>query len=125
MIGKDARFSIQLVGRWQAWLAAGAGVAAVAAICIALRGNFGPETASAQATGGRTPVQAAKARPVQAQAAARSTASAPAGPAPGARPVGSASAQPPAATPNQVLAVVNGEQITRAELGRECIRRYG
>ena len=25
----------------------------------------------------------------------------------------------------QVMAVVNGEQITRTELGRECIRRYG
>ena len=25
----------------------------------------------------------------------------------------------------QIMAVVNGEQITRTELGRECIRRYG
>jgi len=31
---------------------------------------------------------------------------------------------PPAST-LQVMAVVNGEQITRQELGRECLRRYG
>jgi parvulin-like peptidyl-prolyl isomerase len=34
-------------------------------------------------------------------------------------------ATPPPASTLQVMAVVNGEQITRTELGRECIRRYG
>src|SRR5262245_56008471 len=34
-------------------------------------------------------------------------------------------ASPPPANTLQVMAVVNGEQITRTELGRECIRRYG
>src|SRR5207244_2597875 len=34
------------------------------------------------------------------------------------------SAPPPSST-LQVMAVVNGEQITRTDLGRECIRRYG
>src|SRR4029453_17354374 len=32
---------------------------------------------------------------------------------------------PSAANTLQVLAKVNGEDITRTELGRECIRRYG
>jgi parvulin-like peptidyl-prolyl isomerase len=32
---------------------------------------------------------------------------------------------PPPASTLQVMAVVNGEQITRQDLGRECIRRYG
>ena len=31
----------------------------------------------------------------------------------------------PAGNTLQVMAVVNGEQITRTDLGRECIRRYG
>jgi parvulin-like peptidyl-prolyl isomerase len=31
----------------------------------------------------------------------------------------------PSASTLQVMAVINGEQITRVELGRECIRRYG
>lgn len=34
-------------------------------------------------------------------------------------------ASPPPVSTLQVMAVVNGEQITRQELGRECIRRYG
>lgn len=33
--------------------------------------------------------------------------------------------QPSSASALQVMAVVNGVQITRTELGRECIRRYG
>src|SRR6478736_441519 len=31
----------------------------------------------------------------------------------------------PASSTLQVMAIVNGEQVTRQELGRECIRRYG
>ena len=38
--------------------------------------------------------------------------------------VGKAPTLPPPST-LQVMAVINGEQITRTELGRECIRRYG
>lgn len=46
--------------------------------------------------------------------------------------VQTAAATAPAKTPGlppsstlQVMAIVNGEQVTRQELGRECIRRYG
>jgi hypothetical protein len=41
----------------------------------------------------------------------------------GARPLSGPAAQDTSKL--QVLAVVNGEQVTRTELGRECIRRYG
>jgi parvulin-like peptidyl-prolyl isomerase len=60
--------------------------------------------------------------------------SATARPAPAAAPAQAAASPPPGgvpATPRpdpstlQVMAVVNSEQITRTDLGRECIRRYG
>jgi len=41
----------------------------------------------------------------------------------GARPASSAAGDD--ASPSQVVANVNGRQITRAELGRECLRHYG
>lgn len=88
------------------------------------------------------PVQPGAARPAAAAPRPSLPTGAPATSQPGAgRPAGaaaaggSASALPAANTapstkkPNaatlQVMAVVNGQQITRADLGRECIRRYG
>ena len=61
--------------------------------------------------------------PRQARPAAPVTAR-PAAPAGAAAAAGQASATPKAAA-SQIAAVVNGEQISRTELGRECIRRYG
>lgn len=135
MIGKDARGLILLARRWQTWAASVAALAAVAAVCFAIRGNFGPHAASAQAPV-RQAAPATQARPVQGPTSARPAAGgAPAArqatpgavaPVSGTRPLGSASATKPAASATaQVMAVVNGEQITRTELGRECIRRYG
>lgn len=133
MIGKDARFSIRILGRWQAWLAAIAGVVGVAAIVFAVRG-VGPQPASAQAPVVRsgaagapqrpTSGGATTARPATGKPAAKPGALAPVVSATAAKPLGSASAQPDTSK-LQVMAVVNGEQITRTELGRECIRRYG
>jgi parvulin-like peptidyl-prolyl isomerase len=62
------------------------------------------------------------------QAPAANTAARPQAPAPaGVQPAGAVAKAPtaPPASTLQVLAVINGEQITRVELGRECIRRYG
>ncbi|MCI0358257.1 MAG: peptidylprolyl isomerase [Planctomycetaceae bacterium] len=72
------------------------------------------------------PRPAGPAAPITAQARPATPATArPAVPA-GAAAAGSATATPKTNTgPAQVMAVVNGEQITRADLGRECIRRYG
>ena len=136
MNGKETRSSIQIMGRWQAWLTAAGGVAIVAAACLAIRGAAGPEAASAQAPVVRPGAPGVQARPAQGTTTARP---APAGisagkagaPAPiisasGAKPLGSATATAQKDTSKlQVMAVVNGEQITRTELGRECIRRYG
>jgi parvulin-like peptidyl-prolyl isomerase len=63
--------------------------------------------------------------PIVTKAAAR--AAAPAAAPPGASAArGSASATPKTVNSSQqVMAVINGEQLTRADLGRECIRRYG
>ena len=131
MSGKEARNSVQFLRRWQAWLTMVAGIAVVAAAYLGYRGAFGPETAQAQAPVVRPGVQA---RPAQGAttarpapggiSATRAGAPAPIISASGARPLGSAAAQKDTSK-LQVMAVVNSEQITRTELGRECIRRYG
>jgi len=77
----------------------------------------------------QAPPARAKGAPITTRPAVPATArpaAAPAGavPAGASAASGSASATPKAAT-NQIAAVVNGEQITRTDLGRECIRRYG
>jgi len=91
--------------------------------------------AAAQAPAARPGAPTAKAAlrtsgpaaPITAQARPASPANAkPAAPAGAAAATGTASATPKTNTgPSQLMAVVNGEQITRADLGRECIRRYG
>ncbi len=84
------------------------GMISILAICWVVRHNWGTETASAE-----TRVQS------------------PPGPAPvaPASPASRPSASPPVATspspPLKIVATVNGEQITREELGRECLRHYG
>lgn len=133
MSGKEARKSIQIIGRWQAWLTAVAGVAVVAAGYWAYRGANGSTAAQAQAPVVRPGVQARPAQgPTTARPAPGGISAGKAGsPAPiisaaGAKPLGTATALAQKDTTKlQVMAVVNGEQITRTELGRECIRRYG
>lgn len=69
-----------------------------------LRSSFGPEAAEAQAPASGPPAAAAPARP------------------------GSANPTAPAPTPaqtQQVVALVGNEQITRDELARACLARYG
>lgn len=82
-------------------------------------------TATAQSPPTR-PAAQPNGAPITAQARPAAPATArPTVPAGAAAASGSASATPKAAAQNQIAAVVNGEQITRTELGRECIRRYG
>jgi parvulin-like peptidyl-prolyl isomerase len=70
--------------------------------------------------------QPASAAPVRGQQAAQQAATRPsANPAAPPATAGATGSKLPAATTLQVMAVINGEQITRTDLGRECIRRYG
>jgi parvulin-like peptidyl-prolyl isomerase len=120
-----------------------ASLAAVVAIVVAMRLSGGTQ-ASAQAPVIKAGSPGAPVRPGTSPAAIPSqpigaqpakTATVPSRPAPQSKPqaVQPASAakatpkpaSPPPASTLQVMAVVNGEQITRTELGRECIRRYG
>ncbi|HMC12494.1 MAG TPA: peptidylprolyl isomerase, partial [Pirellulaceae bacterium] len=119
-------------------------VTAVIAVGVAIRLAGVPQAAAqapvvrAGSPGAPTrPVNAPPQGPQQALPAATQQKPAPAGarpagpqslPAPQAVQPASAvtkAASPPASNTLQVMAVVNGEQITRQELGRECIRRYG
>ncbi len=82
-------------------------------------------SAVAQAPPARPGAAATKGGPITAQARPAAPATArPAAPAGAAAASATASATPKA-TANQIAAVVNGEQISRTELARECIRRYG
>ena len=121
----DGKYTIgtpRRASRAKAWLAGLATVALIAGICMAFRSNFGSQPASAQAPATRasapirsTPAQprTSAAAPVAQQAAPRTAAAA------------APSAQPKASADLKVFAVVNGEQVTRQELARECLRRYG
>ena len=117
MTGKDAaRWS----SAWKSWrkpLSAVLAAGLVVAVCLAARYVWGPASARAQsppagaasktkAKGANTPTR------VAAQPSAANASSAPASTAPGPQPTG-------------IVAVVNGQQVTRDELGRECLKRYG
>jgi parvulin-like peptidyl-prolyl isomerase len=110
----------------------------VIAVGVAIRLAEAP-AAHAQAPAMRPAIPAAQARPAAASPAGTQPTARPAQPAAG---VQRAAAAAPVAAPSaaatagkagnlpssallQVMAVVNGEQISRTELGRECIRRYG
>ncbi len=126
-------------GRAKAWGMTAASVALVAAVAVAIRWQGGAENASAQAPA--QPRYAPAARPQTNGAAAR-VADASAAPQRTsqaakmqAQATGSVGAPAPAATTSsvaplntkdlKVMAVVNGEQITRQQLGQECMRRFG
>lgn len=80
----------------------------VIGVCLAARALSGPSAATAQA-------------PVRQASPARTS------PAPVTRPAGSNTVANNAAQPQslKVMAVVNGQQITRQDLANECLRRYG
>ncbi len=102
MTRKDGRGRVPRVRKWTSRLCYAAGAVGLLAVCVYLRQISGPEPASAQAP-------------------ADATAAAPRAPA-----AGAPAKQPaaPAKTLN-VMAAVNGEQITRQELADACLQRYG
>jgi parvulin-like peptidyl-prolyl isomerase len=113
MTGKEAVRSNARRTNWKYFSALGT-VAAAVSLCVAARFVWGPATAGAQTAKSR--VQQASAttapvttvpKPVAASGGAPTTAAAPASQAPG------------------VVANVNGQQITRDDLARECLARYG
>lgn len=117
MDGKDT-CTPRRASRVKKWVVATATIASIAAVCLAFRANFGPQPANAQAPASRAAQVRPQAAPVARPAAATQpprTAAAPQAAAPTAQ----------AKAELKVLAVVNGEQLTRQELGRECLRRYG
>lgn len=139
MNGKDARSSAR-PGAWKQWIIGFIPGLALVAAAVVFRGANPPAEALAQAPAKSTPKRAASggpassmarpstpARPVAGPAAPqRSNASAGGAPS-GTSPVvrGTGAKTPPSVTTLSVVAVINGEQITKADLGRECLRRYG
>jgi parvulin-like peptidyl-prolyl isomerase len=138
MNGTDAQSpDTQAPGRFaraKAWWMTAASVALVAAVALAIRWQGGAGQASAQAPVQTRPAPAARPQGAATQAAptatsqsarmqAQSTAAAPAArPAP---PATTSSVAPLNTKDLKVMAVVNGEQITRQQLGQECMRRFG
>jgi parvulin-like peptidyl-prolyl isomerase len=129
MPGSDAQTNVARTPAAQPASKRGMGfvIAVVTVVCAvaAVRFSASPQ-ASAQAPVLRSgspgapqrPTTATQARPAnQLQPAAKQAAVQPA--------TAIKPAAPPSASTLQVMAVINGEQITRTELGRECIRRYG
>ena len=102
MTRKDGRGRAPRVRKWTSRLCYVMGAVVLLVVCIYLRHVWGPEAARAQA-------------PVETTPAAAST---PAPAAPTKQPAQSSE-------PLQVVAAVNGEQITRQELADECLLRYG
>jgi parvulin-like peptidyl-prolyl isomerase len=119
-----------------------ASLAALAVVGVAIRTSFGPGSANAQApqNGLRQAAPAARPATSTAQPGSAPIVSSPrpgaapasaaprtgAGPAANKAPAAVASKlTPPPVQTLQVMAVVNSEQITRTDLGRECVRRYG
>src|SRR5262245_37524767 len=154
MNGTDAQVQIKKSSasdaprRRPGWLWTLAGLVSVIAVCVGIR-LLGTPQAAAQApivrpgspTAPARPINSAPRQaapvpgpstPINAGAASPQTPAARAGVQPAAaaatKPAAAAAAKPASPPPSstlQVMAVVNGEQITRTELGRECIRRYG
>jgi len=92
--------------RWKRRLAMFLGGLTVLAVCVTIRYFWGADPASAEPS--RAPVSV----PEPAQALQ---------PRPAGRPVDN----PAPSSQARVVAVVNGEEITREDLARECLRHYG
>lgn len=129
-------------GRLKPWLMTAASAVLVIAVAVAMRWTRGSGDASAQSparpqttarpqpSGTTARVGDSAAAPARTSQAARMQAqqAAPAAPTSNAATgsVRTASAvAPPSTKELKVMAVVNAEQITRQELGRECVRRFG
>ena len=139
MNGKDARSSAR-PGAWKQWIIGFIPGLALVAAAVAFRGANPPAEALAQAPAKSTPKRAASGGPAGFMARPNTPARQVAGPAApqrsnasaggassGIAPVvrGTGAKTPPSVTTLSVVAVINGEQITKADLGRECLRRYG
>jgi parvulin-like peptidyl-prolyl isomerase len=144
MNGLDTRNSAR-PGAWKRWIIGLLPVFAIFAAAFVFREASPPAKALAQAPvvstpRGAAPGPARKApstatRPVAGPVApTRSTPTIsataggkPAGGSSGTSPVvrGAGAKGPPSVTTLSVVAVINGEQITKSDLGRECLRRYG
>lgn len=116
-------------GKWKRLVIGIFPVIAVIATAVVFRTTNTASTASAQAPAKGTAPAGAGA-PRAASAGTKRPSTSPPSQARGQTPVPVASgsktpAGPQALKPTGPMAVVNGEQITRTELGRECIRRYG
>jgi len=96
------------------------GVVVIIAICLIARFLIGPTAAQAQANRNNMPKSGArtKAKPTGTARVAKNNT------APTNSPDAAATADLPRAKPN-VVAIVDGESISRDHLGRECLRRYG
>ncbi|ASV72655.1 Foldase protein PrsA precursor [Thermogutta terrifontis] len=114
MQGKEFQFAGKRHIRWKLVL----GVLGIVGAAVAIRWFWGSERATAQAPG---PGSASTARSTpEAIPAPAPRGNSGASQAPGAS--GAVTSQP---SQPQIVAVVNGEPITRDELRRECLRRYG
>jgi len=96
---------------WKRYLTVAASVAFIVGTCVALRNYFGPRDVEAS---GRQNAQT------------RTTHRGEAAPSVGDRGSGGESSTAPATSPQpEIMASVNGQQITRQELAQQCLRRYG
>lgn len=111
MARKDASAAGGARGSWRQRLGLLAGTATVLLVAVLVRYYWGPGSAAAQ-----NPLRAAP------RATAPKTAATP-------RTAPKKTAANPAASadrgPRQTMAVVNGKEISRAELAKECVRRHG
>lgn len=143
MNGKDQRGEAARPGTWKQWFIGLCPAVALIAAALVFRSSNPPAEAQAQAPVKSTARGAAPAAPKTSTpaagpatrfgarpAAATGTAarSVPAnGSAGGTEPVirGAGAKTPPSVKSLSVTAVVNGDQISKNDLGRECLRRYG
>jgi parvulin-like peptidyl-prolyl isomerase len=107
MASKDARRGASGASKWKVHISLVIGGVAVLAVCIAVRHFWGAGSANAQ-----VPAQ----RPANSNAQPAS--------APAQTPANAAPAQLDSRQLT-VMAVANGQQITRQDLARECLLRYG
>lgn len=140
MNGTDGRTSARKIA-WKRWLIGLCPALALAAVAVVFRGASPPAEAQAQApirSAPRTTGPAAPSaprvgtptRPVAGPTTPPRSAASTGGASGGTNseaPVvrGAGAKAPPSVKDLSVVAVVNGEQITKSDLGRECIRRYG
>ncbi|MFN0018172.1 MAG: peptidylprolyl isomerase [Pirellulaceae bacterium] len=140
MNSTDGRFSAR-PGAWKKWIIGFFPALALVAAAVVFRGANPPREALAQAPVKSAPKGAAgpaapgpsrtgtPARPAAGPAAPPRTAPSTGNTSGGSNeaPVirGAGAKAPPSVTALSVVAVVNSEQITKTDLGRECVRRYG